>query len=169
MASGMLLNCRKRLELIKMAIMKQPGFQAAEPQPLESNRTRQARSYHRPGRLLLVAFLLLLAFIGFAALIIGIVQMLFSEASTWGWLALAGVGLFTVTRVAVFLLSASLTCPLCHGTVMHERRCRKHEKAFRLWPLSYRASAVLSLFTTASFRCMYCGTAYRLRRSMRER
>lgn len=148
--------------------MKQPGFQAAEPQPLETNRSRRARSYYRPGRLLLVAFLLLLAFVGFVAFGVGIVQMLGSDDPQWGWLALGGVGLFTLSRITVFFLASSLTCPLCHGTVMHERRCRKHEKAFRLWPLSHRASAVLSLLTTASFRCMYCGTAFRLRRSARD-
>ena len=155
-------------EAYKANFMKQPGFQAAEPQPLETNRSRRARSYHRPGRLLLVAFLLLLAFVGFVAFGVGIVQMMRSDDPQWGWLALGGVGLFTLTRIAVFFLSSTLTCPLCHGTVMHERRCRKHEKAFRLKPLSYRASAVIALLTTATFRCMYCGTAYRLRRSSRD-
>lgn len=148
--------------------MKQPGFQAAEPQPLETNRSRRARSYHRPGRVLLVAFLLLLAFVGFVAFGIGVVQMTRSDDPQWGWLALGGLGLFTLSRITVFFLASSLTCPLCHGTLMHERRCRKHEKAFRLKPLSYRASAVISLLTTTTFRCMYCGTAYRLRRSSRD-
>jgi predicted RNA-binding Zn-ribbon protein involved in translation (DUF1610 family) len=148
--------------------MKQPGFQASEPKPIEITRTRRARGYHRPGRLLLVALLLLLAFLSFLAVIAGVAMMFVTDVREWGWLALAGLGLFALSRAAVFMLASALNCPLCHGTVMHEKRCRKHDDAFRLWPLSYRASAVLSLLFTASFRCMYCGTAWRLRRTTRD-
>jgi hypothetical protein len=148
--------------------MKQPGFQASDPQPIESNRVRRARGYHRPRRLLLVALLLVLAFAGAVGFIWGVAAMLLTDVRDWGWLALAGLGVFVLARIAVFVLASALSCPLCHGTVMHEKRCRKHEDAFRLGPLSYRASAVLSLLFTGSFRCMYCGTLWRLRRTSRE-
>ncbi len=148
--------------------MKQPGFQASEPQPLETSRTRRARGYHRPGRLLLVALLLVLALLGSLAFLCGVAAMMLTGVREWGWLALAGLGVFAVSRVAVFALAAALNCPLCHGTVMNEKRCRKHDNAFRLWPLSYRASAVISLLFTGTFRCMYCGTQWRLKRTSRE-
>jgi hypothetical protein len=148
-------------------VMKQPGFQASEPKPLEAPRIRSARGYHRLGRLLQVVLLLTLAFFGSLAFLIGAAGLMLTEKPLWGWLALGGLGTFTVCRVSVFVLSKTLTCPLCHGTVMHEKRCRKHANAFRIWPLSYRASAVISILFTASFRCMYCGTPWRLQRTSR--
>ncbi len=148
--------------------MKQPGFQAAEPQPNETSRTRRARGYHRPGRLLLVALLLVLAFAGAVGFIWSVAAMLLTDVREWGWLALAGLGVFALARISVFVLASALNCPLCHGTVMHEKRCHKHADAFRLRPLSYRASAVLSLLFTGCFHCMYCGTLWRLRRTSRE-
>jgi hypothetical protein len=148
--------------------MKQPGFQASEPKPLETSRTRRARGYHRPGRLLIVALLLALSYLSLFAVAGGLAGMVMTGAKSWGWLGLAGLGIFVLARFSVFMLSSALNCPLCHGPVMHERRCRKHEHAFRLWPLSYRASAVVSLIFTAGFRCMYCGTAWRLRRTSRD-
>ena len=148
--------------------MKQPGFQASEPQPLETSRTRRARGYHRLGRLLLVALLLLLALIGCLASLAGVGTMMPTGLREWHWLALAGLGVFAASRVAVFALAAALNCPLCHGTVMNEKRCRKHDNAFRLWPLTYRASAVISLLFTGTFRRMYCGTQWRLKRTSLE-
>ncbi|MCX6857656.1 MAG: hypothetical protein NTV80_22450 [Verrucomicrobia bacterium] len=147
--------------------MKQPGFQASEPKPLEAPRTRSARGYHRPGRLLQVAILLTLAFFGSLAFLTGAAGLALTNEPMWGWLALGGLGTFTLCRVAVFVLSKTLTCPLCHGTVMHEKRCHKHANAFRIWPLSYRASAVISILFTAGFRCMYCGTPWKLQRTSR--
>ncbi len=72
--------------------MKQPGFQASEPQPLETSRTRRARGYHRLGRLLLVALLLLLALIGCLAFLAGVGTMMLTGLREWHWLALAGTG-----------------------------------------------------------------------------
>jgi hypothetical protein len=43
-------------------------------------------------------------------------------------------------------------------------RCHKHVNAQRLPPLTYRATAVLAVLFTLSFRCMYCGTRFRLRK-----
>ncbi len=125
---------------------------------------RRPRGFHRPGRLVVVALLLLVAMGGFATFGFGVVEMMHLGEPTWGWVALGGMAVFALARLGVFLLSRSLTCPLCHGPVMQERRCRKHADAFRLWPLSYRASAVLALLCTAAFRCMYCGTGFRMRK-----
>lgn len=144
--------------------MKNPGFLPAEPRPIESPRARRARHFPRSGRLLLVALLLMLSGVGLLAFLAGVVGLGLTQLPLWGWLALGGIGLFAFTRSLVFILADALTCPLCHGTVMKLRNCRKHDQAFRLWPLSHRASAVLSLLLTFGFRCMYCGTPYRLGR-----
>lgn len=91
--------------------------------------------------------------------------MLLQGAQTlYGWLALGGLVVFTLMRALGFFLGQRLHCTLCHGTVLHEKRCHKHAEAFRIAPLSYRSSAVVSILGSGSFRCMYCGTPYRLRK-----
>lgn len=140
------------------------NFRAADPVPLDATRVRKSRGYNRPGRLFLVASLLLIAFVGFITFLVSCVQLFRTEDAFWGWVGLVGLGTFASTRILVFILARSLTCSLCHGTVMHEKRCRKHADAFRLWPLTHRGSAVVSLICTWTFRCMYCGTPYRLKK-----
>lgn len=140
------------------------AFRAAEPRPIEAPRVRKARAFTRPGRLLVVALLLLTAFVGSIAFAAGLIGIFTIGTQESGILALGGLGLFAVGKMGAFGLSRSLVCALCHGTVMHEKRCQKHSQAFRIPLLSHRASAVASVLTTGAFRCMYCGTPYRLRK-----
>ena len=141
-----------------------PTFRAAAPLPVETPRMRRARAFPRPVRLVVVALLLFAAFVGFAAFLWGLAGMLTNGTREAGVLALTGIAVLMTARISAFALSRSLVCSLCHGTVMQEKRCQKHADAFRLPPLSHRASAVASTLTTGTFRCMYCGTAYRLRK-----
>jgi hypothetical protein len=147
--------------------MKDPGFQPAEPRPIEAPRERRARHFPRSGRLFIVAVLMIVALVASLVFLAGLAALLVTQDRDWGWLALGGLGGVVLARGIVFILSEALNCPLCHGAVMRVRHCHKHADAFRLWPLSHRASAVLSLLTTFGFRCMYCGTAYRLGRRRR--
>ncbi|MDZ4287893.1 MAG: hypothetical protein U0984_08035 [Prosthecobacter sp.] len=139
-------------------------FRAAEPLPAEAPRARKARAFTRPGRLVLVALLLFGAFVGSVAFGLGLIGMIATGTQEAGILALSGLGAFATGKIGAFALSRSLVCSLCHGTVMHEKRCQKHAQAFRIRPLSHRASAAAAILTTGTFRCMYCGTPYRLKR-----
>ena len=139
-------------------------FQAAEPVPLETSRVRKARQYPRPGRIWMVSLVLALSWIGLMTFVVSGCLLLGQGAAHYGWLALSGLGLFVGMRVVGFLFAQRLHCTLCHGTVLQEKRCHKHAEAQRIPPLSYRSSAVLSVLFTGTFRCMYCGTPYRLRK-----
>ncbi len=139
-------------------------FQAAEPIPLVAPRVRRARHHPRAGRVLIVSFLLILSWLGLGLFMAGAVCMWRTGGSLEGWVALGGLLLFALGRMAGFVLGRHLNCVLCHGSVLHEKRCHKHAEAFRITPLSYRTSAVVSLMCTGGFRCMYCGTPYRLRK-----
>lgn len=108
--------------------------------------------------------MLWLSVVGGVAFIGGLVGMFATEKPEYGHLALIGLAAFAVARAFVFGLSRSLVCPLCHGTVMHEKRCQKHGQAARWSFLSYRATAAASVLCHFAFRCMYCGTAYRLKK-----
>jgi hypothetical protein len=114
--------------------------------------------------MLLVALLLGIAFVAFSVFAVGSVTLILSDHHESGIAALVGLSVFGIARLLAFLLSRSLTCPLCHGPVMHEKRCHKHSEAQRLPMMSYRGTVVLAVLFTLGFRCMYCGTPYRLRK-----
>lgn len=140
------------------------NFQAAEPQPLIHNRVQRHRHYPRAARVLIVALLLGISWAGIVLFLTSLGIMWQSGEQVHGWFALGGLGLFALGRAAAFVLGRHLNCSLCHGPVLHEKNCHKHVDAFRILPLSYRNSTVVSLLGTGKFRCMYCGTPYRLRR-----
>jgi uncharacterized protein YbaR (Trm112 family) len=94
----------------------------------------------------------------------GVIQLLRTEDRQFGLFALVGLGTCVVARLWAFILARSLVCPLCHGTVVHEKRCQKHAAAQRLPLLSYSATVATSVIFRGSFCCMYCGTAYRLKK-----
>ncbi len=128
------------------------------------HRVRRHRAYHRPGRLWLVSLLLFISFFAFIAFIsLGVVMGLMNE-KLYGFCSLAALALFLGTRIPAFFMARRTHCTLCHGTVLSEQRCRKHAKARRLPLLTYRATTVLRALFALGFRCMYCGTSFRLRK-----
>lgn len=127
-------------------------------------RIRRSRAYHRPVKLWFASLLLLIAFLSIAAFGALAVTMAVTGDRLFGAMSLVGLGGFVIARGAAFILSQRLHCPLCHGAVLSEKRCRKHAAAVRIPLMSYRAMVVLSALCTLAFRCMYCGTRFRLRR-----
>lgn len=59
-----------------------------------------------------------------------------------------------------FVRRRSVRCPLCKGTPLYDSGAVKHAKAYRLPPLNYGNTAVLSILFLGRFRCMYCSTPY---------
>ena len=100
----------------------------------------------------------------FSGFVVFAVLLLIRREPVHGFAALALLAVFGVARGLALLHNRHLTCTLCHGTVLSEKRCRKHDRAFRIPGLSYSASAALSVLCTGRFRCMYCGTPYRVRK-----
>jgi hypothetical protein len=80
----------------------------------------------------------------------------------WGRISLWSIVVLAVSLVVSLCVSLTKKCPLCHGPPLHSRSCRKHRLADRWPPLTHRATTVLRMLTTLCFRCMYCGTPYRL-------
>ncbi len=56
-------------------------------------------------------------------------------------------------------------CRICSCNLFHSKNCLKNRKAHHIPGLGYVASLSLHLLTFGWFRCMYCGTAIRLRPS----
>jgi hypothetical protein len=91
-------------------------------------------------------------------------ELILSGERTHGYAALASLLGFGLARLLAFLNNRHLNCNLCHGTILHEKRCRKHAKAARIPGLSHRAATVVKVLSTGAFRCMYCGTLYRIKK-----
>lgn len=139
---------------------------AAAPAPLDDTpspaRQRRSHSFHRPWRLWIFSLLYGVFAASFTAFLACAVAL---PLTGQRWIGLAGLVcalVCVIARLAVFVISRDLHCGLCHGTIVSEKRCRKHRDAARIRPLSYRATTVLSVLFTFSFRCMYCGTRFRL-------
>lgn len=140
------------------------AFNAAEPRPADPPRIRRSRVFPQPGKVLATASLLWISVIGAGAFIWAVEEIVRTENREFGILALAGLGTFVAARAVVYALARNLACPLCHGTVMHEKSCQKHVEALRVPPFSYRSSVAASVLCCGTFRCMYCGTGYRLKK-----
>ncbi len=54
-------------------------------------------------------------------------------------------------------------CRICSCNLFYSKNCHKNRKAHLIPGIGYVASAALHLLTFGWFRCMYCGTAIRLR------
>lgn len=129
-----------------------------------AERVRKPRSFKRPLALWFTALLFFIAFLGFVTFVVFGLWLLFSGQRLHGMIALAGMGTFILTRGLASLNARSLTCHLCHGPVLKEKRCLKHADAKRLPLLGYRSQAVFSALFTGGFRCMYCGSEFKLRK-----
>jgi hypothetical protein len=110
------------------------------------------------------SFLLFLAFWAFAGFLWFGGQLLLTGERLYGFLALGSLAIFLLARAGAFLNNRYLTCTLCHGPLLHEKSCRKHADATRIPGLSHRAATVVRVLCTGGYRCMYCGSSYRLRR-----
>lgn len=132
---------------------------ASEPQ-----KVRRSRHHPRSFSVVCGALLLFLAFACFIGFTWFSAKLLLTGDRFFGILALSLLAGFGFARLLAYFNNRHLSCSLCHGTILHEKRCRKHANASRFPGLSYRAATATSVLCTGNFRCMYCGTPYRLKK-----
>lgn len=126
---------------------------------------QKPRPFHHPGRF--VAGVLLNLGCWLAAIWCIAMGVVYWRTDDKKWLMWALVALVAHIVFRIFRYTNGLRthCPLCHGTPLHEKRCRKHRLANKFLFFDHRTSTVLSFLTRGHFSCMYCGTPFRLRRS----
>ncbi|MBL9113653.1 MAG: hypothetical protein JNJ83_01505 [Verrucomicrobiaceae bacterium] len=129
-----------------------------------SSSSRRYRSWHRRFSLFVTAAIILLGAAGLVFFVVCGARTVALESRADGIKALGGFVLFALSKVFGGWMTRQLTCHLCHGPVLKDRGCHKHQHAFKLPGLSYRISAALSIVFALRFRCMYCGTGYRLKK-----
>ena len=131
---------------------------------MEPKKVQRARPFHRPGRIFVVLLLDLLLLALLAACGYCLYQLFGLENKDFGKPFIALLGVLVFLFVIRRLYESKISCPLCHGPVLQNRRCLKHRKAHRIFFLTHRATAILDILTGLRFTCMYCGTRFRTRR-----
>lgn len=131
---------------------------------------QRSRSYPHSLDLLLGALSILVLWLSVPLLILSLVMKTLGQPGPWGALCIYALVALVCSLVLTLCISLTKRCPLCHGTPLHSRQCPKHRLADQ-WPLlTHRATTALRILLTLSFRCMYCGTPFRLfKRSSRQR
>jgi hypothetical protein len=76
---------------------------------------------------------------------------------------ITGAVVLAVLGLLQIHFAARSRCRICSCNLFHSKNCLKNRKAHLLVPLGYVASLSLHLLIFGWFRCMYCGTAIRLR------
>lgn len=74
-----------------------------------------------------------------------------------------GAGVLVVLGLLQIHYAVRARCRICSCPLYFSKNCLKNRKAHLIPGLGYVVSAALHLLTFGWFRCMYCGTAVRLR------
>jgi hypothetical protein len=123
---------------------------------------QRPRSYPNSFSLFIGALCLFAMWVSMIGVVVSVTMKYTGHPEPWTRLSFIFLIVLAATLVLGLILSLNRYCPLCHGTPLHSRRCPKHRLAQR-WPLlTHRATVVLRILTSLSFRCMYCGTPFRL-------
>lgn len=88
----------------------------------------------------------------------------FVVSKSYGQYFVLLAALFALLLIIRWMHSRSVSCPLCHGKILHGSKCHKHRDARRRGVLSYTSSLIVDVLFSGRFTCMFCGTPYRLKR-----
>ncbi|MGI9244088.1 MAG: hypothetical protein ACR2RV_25045 [Verrucomicrobiales bacterium] len=158
-------------EITVKPLEKSPGVESRQVQRVEkpkfldgelSRRIERGVQYPLPGRVIFTSVMLLLFKFTLLLTLVGLTFVaIFAEEelgyALWLPVALIVIGL-------IFVSSANRTrCRICSCHMFYNRRCFKHQKAHHVFGLGHGGSAALHAILFKWLRCMYCGTAIRLR------
>ena len=150
---------------------KAPGVESRQVQRIErpkfldgelSRTIERGVQYPQPGRLIWTSIILLVFKVTLLLNIVALplVAIFAKDAMHYALLLPAALVLTGI----MFTMSAHRTrCRICSCHMFYNRRCFKHQKAHRLFGLGHGGSAALHALLFKWLRCMYCGTAIRLR------
>lgn len=121
----------------------------------------------RPFFLLFSAVIVIIGRLLLLAMVIGVPVALYPAVTkgdhSWLWAMLWVVGgwLFFGVLYALFPLRAR--CRVCTNHIFFSKNCIKNSKAHRLPIIGMPSSLALHMLLFSWFRCMYCGTAIRIK------
>ena len=133
--------------------------------PNVAPKMQRPRAFKRPLSLLVGILLAALTNVSFWWGVVTLGMMLIPPRDTsYGIHVLVSIGAYVGFRILSYVHAMSLKCPLCHGPMLHDKKCHKHRYASRYLLFGYPASLMVDVVTRGVFNCMYCGTPYRLRK-----
>ncbi len=77
----------------------------------------------------------------------------------------AGIAIFCVwifMKLLFFFASKATKCPLCRANHFVSGKSVKHKKAYKIFPLSFSSTAVITAVLIRCVRCMHCGVTFDL-------
>jgi len=125
----------------------------------------------QPARLVVSAMLLLLARVLLIAVVVVMPIMAFLDSKlppenrVYIKQSLPLLLVFLIVGVVFITVANKARCRVCSCHFFFTRRCHKHKSSHRLFLFGAAGSAALHLILFKWMRCMYCGTAIRLRGS----
>ncbi|MBT16553.1 MAG: hypothetical protein CMO59_11305 [Verrucomicrobiales bacterium] len=120
--------------------------------------------YPEPGKLVFTSILVLMTRFSLIATLVILPLSLYVNTTEFGlWVVLPVVSSFLLLCIIHFVATQQTRCRVCSCHLYRSRRCDKHRLAHRLPLLGYVFGSALHLILFRWMRCMYCGTAIRLR------
>lgn len=120
--------------------------------------------YPQPGRLAFTSFLVLINRFVLLATVIVLPLALYFDSTFFGLaVALPIMVVFVVIGLMHFSATLRTRCRVCSCQFFRMRRCDKHRLAHNLPLMGYSVATALHLILFKWMRCMYCGTAIRLK------
>ena len=120
--------------------------------------------YPEPGKLVFTSILVLMTRFSLIATLVILPLSLYVDTTQFGlWVVLPVVSSFLLLCIIHFVATQQTRCRVCSCHLYRSRRCDKHRLAHRLPLLGHVFGSALHLILFRWMRCMYCGTAIRLR------
>ena len=125
--------------------------------------------YPQPGKLAFTSLLVLInRFVLLAAIIVLPLALYFGSAFFGLAVALPIMVVFVIIGLLHFSATLRTRCRVCSCQFFRMRRCDKHRLAHNLPLLGYSFATALHLILFKWMRCMYCGTAIRLKPRLKQ-
>ena len=120
--------------------------------------------YPQPGKLVFTSLLVLITRLSLITTLVILPLSLYIGSTEFGlWVVLPVVASFLLLCVMHFMATHQTRCRVCSCHFYRSQRCKKHRLAHKLPLLGYAFGGATHLLLFRWMRCMYCGTAIRLR------
>lgn len=132
-----------------------------------SSTSKGARSVPHKKPFIVAVLLALVFYLSIIALVTTAIAFIFVSPELKKTAAKVLVGcliLLAGSWLASYVKRKGALCPLCRSTPYLDNMAHKHELAYRLKPLNFGTTAILNTALRQGLICMYCGTAYDLRK-----
>ncbi len=135
-----------------------------------SRRVRRGVVHPRPVHTWIGALVSLIARIAFVVGIAGFIYLItqVERPADYQTEVIAGATVLLVLGCMQLHFAGRSRCRICSCNLYYSKNCLKNRKAHHIPGIGYVASLALHLLIFGWFRCMYCGTAIRLRATERE-